>query len=144
MGLILVGSMIWLFGLGDAPPFGSTRYIAAQGCRGLGSWCCILAILGFGIKHLDQSSAFLKYANEAVLPFYILHQTVLVAVGYLVVQWAIPSLLRWAVLLLASFALITVTYELLVRRLNVMRILFGIKPKIKQPIVQPGETLLAR
>ena len=37
-----------------------------------------------------------------------------------------------------------VTCEFLARRFNVMRILFGIKPKTKQPVVKPGETLLAR
>jgi len=144
LALVLVGSFISLWGLGDGPPFGSLRYALAFGLRGLSSWCWILAILGFGIQHLHASTPFLKYANEAVLPFYILHQTVLVGVGYLVVQWAIPSLLRWAILLLASFAIITVLYEFLVRRWNVMRVLFGMKPRAKQPVVQPGEAILAR
>jgi hypothetical protein len=35
---------------------------------------------------------FLRYANEAVLPFYILHQTVIVSVGFFVVRRAIPDL----------------------------------------------------
>ena len=53
------------------------------GARALGSWCCVLAFLGFGRKHLNFSTPFLKYANEAVLPFYILHQTVMLGRGLL-------------------------------------------------------------
>jgi hypothetical protein len=79
------------------------------------------------MKHLNFSKPFLKYANEAVLPFYILHQTVLLCVGYFVVQWAIPDLLKWVIILPVSFVIIMVLYEFLVRRFNVMRVLFGMK-----------------
>jgi glucan biosynthesis protein C len=115
------------------PAFGTPRYALVFGLRGLGSWCCVLAALGFGRNHLDFSTPFLKYANEAVLPFYILHQTVLLCVGYFVVQWAIPDLLRWVIILVTSFGIIMVLYEFLVRRYNVMRFLFGMKPRPKAP-----------
>ena len=45
-------------------------------------WSWLLAIMGFGMKHLNFFTPRLKYANEAVLPFYILHQTVIVCLGY--------------------------------------------------------------
>ncbi len=115
------------------PAFGTPHYVLALGMRGLGSWCCVLAILGFGRKHLDFSRVFVRYANEAVLPFYILHQTVLICVGYYVVQWSIPDLLKWLIILVASLAVILTLYEFLVRRFNVMRFLFGMKPLPKAP-----------
>jgi hypothetical protein len=108
--------------------FGTPLWAFALGLRGLGSWSWILAALGFGRKHLNLSTPFVTYANEAVLPFYIFHQTVLLCVGYFVVQWAIPDLLKWVIILPASFAIIMVLYEFLVRRFNVMRFLFGMKP----------------
>ncbi len=82
---------------------------------------------------LNFSTPFLTYASEAVLPFYILHQTVLLSVGYFVVQWPIPDLLKWAIILPASLAIIMMIYEFLIRRFNVMRFLFGLKPLRKQP-----------
>jgi peptidoglycan/LPS O-acetylase OafA/YrhL len=91
------------------------------------AWFFSLTAFGFGMKHLNFSKPFLKYANEAVLPFYILHQTVLLCVGYFVVQWAIPDLLKWVIILPVSFVIIMVLYEFLVRRFNVMRVLFGMK-----------------
>ena len=140
VGLVLAGASILVLGLGELPPFGAWRYALGSGTRALGSWCCVLAILGFGRRHLDFSTPFLKYANEAVLPFYILHQTVLLCVGYFVVQWAIPDLLKWVIILLVSFTIIMVLYEFLVRRFNVMRFLFGMKLRPKAPVALPQET----
>jgi peptidoglycan/LPS O-acetylase OafA/YrhL len=137
IGLIAVVVSIFLVGLGALPAFGTWRYTLAWGIRALGAWCCILAILGFGRKYLNYTTPFLKYANEAVLPFYILHQTVILAVGYFVVQWAIPDLLKWLIVVPVSFAIIMILYEFLVRRYNVMRFLFGMKPRPKAPAVQP-------
>jgi glucan biosynthesis protein C len=139
VGLVLVGTSVFLLTLEAGPAFGTWRNALGWGVRALGSWCCVLAILGFGRKHLGFSTPFLKYANEAVLPFYILHQTVLLGVGYFVVQWAIPDLLKWAIILAISFPIIMVLYEFLVRRFNVMRFLFGMKPLPKVPVAQPQE-----
>lgn len=99
----------------------------------MASWAGILALMGFGMKHLNFSTPFLKYANEAVLPFYILHQTILLVVGYFVRLWAVPDLAKWAIISLVSFAIIMGIYELLVRRINLLRFLFGLKPLPKQP-----------
>lgn len=52
--------------------------------RGLNTWAWLMAFLGFGSRYLNFNNGFLKYANEAVLPFYILHQTVIVTVGYFI------------------------------------------------------------
>ena len=92
------------------------------------SWCFVLAILGFGMQHMMFNTPFRQYANEAVLPFYILHQTVIICVGYFVVQWAIPDLLKFVIIAASSLAIIMALYELVVRRFNVMRVLFGMKP----------------
>ncbi len=107
-------------------------------------WFALLAFLGFGMKHLNYTTPVLSYANEAVLPFYIFHQTVLLCVGFFVVQWAIPVSLMWLIIAASSFAIIMLLYEFLVRRSNLLRILFGMKPVIKSPAVQPVEAVLAQ
>jgi hypothetical protein len=76
-------------------------------------------------------SFFLTYANEAVLPFYIMHQTVLLVIGYYVTRWHIPDLLKFVTISGSSFTLIVGVYEFLIRRVNVLRVLFGMKPTIK-------------
>ena len=69
----------------------------------------------------------MSYANEAVLPFYILHQPVLVCVGYFVVQWAVPDAMKFVIIAASSFAIIMLLYEFVVRRFNAIRLLFGMK-----------------
>jgi glucans biosynthesis protein C len=124
------------------PNFSASRYPLVLALRGFCSWCCILTVLGFGMQHLTFSSPVLNYANEAVLPFYILHQTVLFSVGYFVVQWAIADWLKWPIIVLVSFAAIMLIYEFLVRRINPMRFLFGMKLLVKSPVVHIQKTPL--
>jgi hypothetical protein len=104
----------------------------------------ILTILGFGMKHLTFSTPFLKYANEAVLPFYVLHQTVLLGMGYFIVQWQIPDLAKFLFIASSSFGIIMGLYEYLIRRVNILRILFGMKPQTRLQAAPTGEKVLAR
>lgn len=91
------------------------------------SWCWLLAIFGFGSKYLNFNHSILKYANEAVLPFYILHQTVIVVIGFWMAQWEIGVLEKYLILSSLSFVTIMIVYEEVIRRINIMRILFGMK-----------------
>jgi glucan biosynthesis protein C len=59
------------------------------------------------------------------------------------VQWAVDDVLKWAIVLVTSFAIIMVLYELLVRRFNVMRFLFGIKPLPQAPTAEPWAAMPA-
>jgi len=128
-GLLLqsIVGVLWE-ALGD-PGFGSWARVLGLVPYCLSAWCLLLAMVGFGQKHLNANSPFLKYANEAGLPFYILHQTVIVGLGYFAVQWPIPDGLKFAILLTVSFLVTMGLYEILVRRNNVMRLLFGMKPR---------------
>jgi glucan biosynthesis protein C len=106
------------------------------------AWSFLLTIFGFAMKHLTFTNPFLKYANEAALPFYILHQTVIVGLGYFVVQWAIPDLLKFAIVLTVSFLITMGLYEFLVRRFNLLRFLFGMKLNpTKRPVPLPETQL---
>jgi hypothetical protein len=99
----------------------------------------LLTVFGFGIQHLNRTTPFLRYANEAVLPFYILHQSVILPLAFFVVQWAIPDLLKFLIILSVSFGVVMLLYEFLVRRLNLLRFLFGMKPLVKPLEVQVKE-----
>jgi hypothetical protein len=79
------------------------------------------------MKHLTFNKPYLQPLNEAVLPFYVLHQSVLIYVGYVVVQWDIPALAKWLIIAPLSFAII-VGLIAIIRRVNVLRFLFGMKP----------------
>ena len=89
----------------------------------------IIAIIGFGEKYLNFNNRFLGYANEAVLPFYILHQFVLLLIGYWVVQWQINALIKYIVIVSLSFIVIMGLYDIIIKRYQVTRFLFGMKAK---------------
>jgi peptidoglycan/LPS O-acetylase OafA/YrhL len=92
------------------------------------------------MKRLNFQNKFLSYANEAVLPFYILHQTVLLCVGYYVTRWEIPDAAKFVIIALSSFAIIMAIYEFVIRRANVMRALFGMKVKVNAHAVNSKVT----
>jgi hypothetical protein len=128
-GILLRPVVLGLWAAFGEPGFGTLGRGIVMVPYCLNAWCLLLAIFGFGMKHLNVNTPLLKYANEAVLPFYILHQTVIVTLGFFVVQWAIPDLLKFLIILSGSFVIVMCLYEFLVRRFNLLRFLFGMKPK---------------
>jgi hypothetical protein len=91
------------------------------------AWCWLLAILGFGMRYLAFDRPVLRYANEGVLPFFILHQTVLLGTGYFIMSWEIPDVLKWAIVFTSSFVIIMALYTLLIQKFEPFRFLFGMK-----------------
>ncbi len=128
-GILLSPAVLVLWAALGEPGFGTFERGFAMVPYCLNAWCWLLAIFGFGMKHLNVNTPLLKYANEAVLPFYILHQTVIVTLGYFVVGWAIPDGLKFLIILSGSFVVSMSLYEFLVRRNNLLRVLFGMKSK---------------
>jgi glucan biosynthesis protein C len=70
----------------------------------------------------------IRYANQAVLPVYVLHQTVIVVIGFYVVQWDVGTLVKYLVISFTALAVTLLLYDLGVRRTAVTRLLFGMKP----------------
>ena len=93
----------------------------------LSTWCWLFAILGFGMRFLAFDRPVLRYANEAVLPFYILHQTVLLGIGFFIMTWEIHDALKWVIVFTSSFIIIMTLYALLIKKFELLRFLFGMK-----------------
>jgi len=75
---------------------------------------------------MDRVSA---YAREAQLPFYVLHHTPIIVIGYTVVQWNVNALVKFLVISLSSLLVTLVVYDIGVRRTAVTRFLFGMRPQ---------------
>jgi glucans biosynthesis protein C len=93
----------------------------------MGRWALTLALLGLGHRFLNFTNRVLRYASEAAMPFYLLHMTFSVLTGYFVIQLDAPVAFKYPLILLVATSLTLVAYEL-VRRWNVTRLLFGMKP----------------
>ena len=93
----------------------------------ISAWSWLFAILGFSMKYLAFDRPSLRSANEGVMPFYILHQTVLLCIGYFVMTWAIHDAAKWVMVFVSSFIVITALYMLFIRKFEVLRFIFGMK-----------------
>jgi glucans biosynthesis protein C len=92
-----------------------------------GSWFWVITIIAFGQHYLNRPHAWLKHFNEGLYPFYILHQTVIIVIGYYICQlpWSIFSKF-WTVSLLTLLICVGL-YFVAIRPFNVIRVLFGMK-----------------
>ncbi|MDH4220525.1 MAG: acyltransferase family protein [Candidatus Aminicenantes bacterium] len=108
-------------------PLNQSLWVAVQAMRGLLAWCWIIGLLGLGRRFLNFNYKFLAHANEAVLPFYILHHTVIYIIGFYVIQWSSDIGSKFLIISIASFTIIMAIYEILIRRINLPRFLFGMK-----------------
>jgi len=93
----------------------------------ISAWSWLFAILGFSMKYLAFDRPLLRSANEGVMPFYILHQTVLLCIGYFVMTWAINDAAKWVIVFISSLIVIITLYMFCIRKFEVLRFLFGMK-----------------
>jgi surface polysaccharide O-acyltransferase-like enzyme len=135
------------FAPGHADPLHSydTGSVLLRFVKGLTGWFWLVAIVGFienarrvrsarsaGRERTGRQELFdrvERYANEAVLPFYLLHQSVIVVIGFYVVRLHAGALPKFLIISLASLAVTLILYELVVRRTGLTRFLFGMRPK---------------
>ena len=92
------------------------------------AWSCGLAAIGYARQYLNRDSRFRKLANEAIYPFYLLHQPVILIIGFFLIKVQMPDLVRLLILTVSSFAISAMLYWYLVRPFNLTRIIFGMKP----------------
>jgi peptidoglycan/LPS O-acetylase OafA/YrhL len=63
------------------------------------------------------------------MPFYLLHQPVIIVVSYFVIQWDAGIPVKLLVIGISSLLITLGLVELLIRRINPVRTLFGMEPR---------------
>lgn len=129
LGVLTLTLGLSLYHGGISAPYGSVNYTLLMTLRVFNSWFWLLAILGAGQRYFTFKNKFLAYASEASLPFYILHQSVIVVIGFFMRDWALGVLPKYVILAVISFMITMALYELLIRRFNALRFLFGLKSR---------------
>jgi len=92
----------------------------------------IIAILYLARRFLNFSNRFLRYGNEAVLPYYLIHSTPIALIGLYVIQWDMGVGPKYAINTVLAFLATVGLYEL-IKRTNVTRFLFGMRLKKPGP-----------
>ena len=157
VGCVATGALgAWAAGLtGLGATLGASVSPGWGALQGLAGWMWVVAIMGFGgawaARHRPVAGAAssaaapaggrlrraARYGNEAVLPFYVLHEPVIVAAAWLIVRWHAPGPVQYLALVVVSFAATLGLYEALVRRFGLTRVLFGLKPAPAPALSKP-------
>jgi len=89
----------------------------------------LLAILGFAGAYLNKKNPLLTYMNEAILPWYILHQTLIIVFAMWLAKFELGPVFEPILLILFTFIGCATGYEV-IKRFAITRFVFGMKTKV--------------
>ncbi len=95
--------------------------------RSLYLWAAVSTILGHGHRHLNRPWPWLRWANESVYPWYVLHQTLIIVGVTLLAPLALGPVVEPALLVAFTVLGCWALTDGLIRRVNWLRPLFGLK-----------------
>ncbi len=106
-----------------------TLLLAARIGRVVYMWVVILALMGLAQAYLNRSSKLLTYLSQAVYPYYILHQTVIILAGVALTPMALGKGLEFTLVTMLTAVGCGLTYHYVIRPSGLLRPLFGLKSK---------------
>jgi membrane-bound acyltransferase YfiQ involved in biofilm formation len=104
----------------------------ARVLRYLYTWLALCTILGWGHALLNKPFKWLPFATEAVYPWYILHQSLLILLAYWLIPLKVGPVVEPAVILVGTFAGCWALHVGVIRRSAFLRTVFGIS-RIRTP-----------
>jgi peptidoglycan/LPS O-acetylase OafA/YrhL len=107
------------------------------------TWASLLAFLGYGRRYLSFDNRLLRWARDASYPIYILHQTVIIVIAYFVIQRAWNPGAKYWLVLISTFIVCVMLYEV-IRRIALLRFLFGMRPAASRDSRAPGARINSR
>jgi glucan biosynthesis protein C len=91
------------------------------------SHCWIISVFAFGYRYLNRGSKALSYLSQAAYPVYILHMIFLYLGSYFIFPLNLDVRLQFVLVLLFTVIGCFAVYEFIIRRINFIRPLFGLK-----------------
>lgn len=112
---------------------------AAALLRDFYGWCALLAILGFAHRWLNHPWRWLPWARESVFPWYVLHQTLTIALAVALAPLGLGPWLEPALVLAGTVLGCWLLTDGVVRRVAWLRPLFGLPAAADKPPRPPGQ-----
>ena len=104
----------------------SPEYALFMILRGYVSWFWVIGITGLAMRYLGWSNRLLTYLKQGSYPIYVLHMLVLTFVAFFVVRWDASLLAKFLSIVSLTVAVTLLLYDLLIKRIGVLRLLFGL------------------
>lgn len=95
------------------------------------TWCWLLTFIAYGRRYLSFENALLRWARDASYPVYILHQSIMLLLAYWIIPQPYDPWTKFGLVVAGTLIGSVVIYEG-VRRVKVLRFLFGMKPNQAQ------------
>jgi hypothetical protein len=89
-------------------------------------WSWIVLLIGFAKRYMNYNNKALKYCNSIVYPFFILHQSITIILGFYVINWGLSGTFEFFVIVVGTFLGCWLITEGLIKRTNLLRLLFGL------------------
>lgn len=89
----------------------------------------MISILGFSARYLNQPSRALKYLSAAVYPVYIVHMPIQYFFCLYILPLSISALTKFILIVFFVFGVSFIIYDFMIKRVNWLRPLFGMKMK---------------
>ncbi len=105
---------------------GPGHFMAIESCF----W--IFAVLAFGYKYLNKPGPTLSYLSQAAYPVYIIHMVFLYLSAYLIFPLEWSPMVKFLSSTIFTFLGCFAFYEFVIRRVTILRPLFGLKVEEKQ------------
>ncbi|WP_213949182.1 acyltransferase family protein [Luteibacter sp. dw_328] len=142
LGLRLTGQLVaddsWMHRVPDA--FWTAL---SQSSQSLYLWAALLTILGWGKVLLDRPFRWLPYCTEAVYPWYMLHQSLIILLVFWLKPMSLGPGLEPALVLGGTIAGCYALHEFVIRRVAFIRPLFGLKALKRTVVSSSAETIPA-
>ena len=91
------------------------------------AWLWILSACAFSYAYLQKQGPLGRYFQEAVLPWYILHQSYIIIIAMALKPLGLGGMSEFLILLMTTVFACYVSYEV-IQRIRLLRFLFGLKP----------------
>ena len=135
-GIVAFISLLVLWQFED----GILRHFIEAGVAVVNLWAWILVILGYAAAKRNKPTKWLAYANRAVYPFYILHQTITVSIAYYIKDLDWSFLPKFLLLGAGTFLGCWILYDLVILRIRLLHPFFGLKQTSYKINKQEGVT----
>jgi hypothetical protein len=100
--------------------------LAVRALHYLYLWSALVAVLGWGHAYLDRPFRWLPYAREAVYPWYVLHQSLLLLFAWQLMPLGLGPVIEPALIVLATVVGCALLHEFVIRRVRWLRPLLGL------------------
>ena len=123
--LLAAAYLTMVFALPDDAP--EWVVLVGRTLRNLYIWMALCAILGWAKACLDRPFRWLPWANEAVYPWYVLHQSLILLIGYWILPLHLGPVSEPLLVIAGTVAGCWLLHEGVIRRLRWLRPCFGLK-----------------